>query len=88
MKAAHTYIQMEVDDKMKMMEREECSSNESDDEMYDTLVFGKSKQKKAKKGRKPQWTETLTNDLVDIILEDDVFKRKLWLENCKTKKNG
>ena len=44
--------------------------------------------KKPKKGRKPQWTEPLCNDLVDIVLNNETYKKKLIMEVSKTTKNG
>ena len=35
-----------------------------------------------------QWTEHLTDDLVDIILDNDKYKEKLLLTNVKNVKNG
>ena len=41
------------------------------------------KPKKGKKQRRGQWTEHLTNDLVDIILDNDKYEEKLLLINVK-----
>ena len=41
-----------------------------------------------KKGRKFQWSETLVNDLVDIIVENDKYRQKLLMANTKNAKNG
>ena len=47
--------------------------------------FSKKEAKKSvkKKGRKGTWKETLVNDLVDIILENDTYRTKLLLTNAK-----
>ena len=44
------------------------------------------KTKKAKKGRRNRWPEHLVDDLVDIILENDKYKKKLLLTNVKKRK--
>ena len=51
-----------------------------DDEAY--ARFNKNKNSK-KVGRKPQWSKEATNDLVDIILDDDKLEEKLLLTNVK-----
>ena len=38
-------------------------------------------------GRKAQWPEGLLNDLVDIIVNDEYFRKKLILTNTKSQKN-
>ena len=51
--------------------------------------FGKKATKiQARKGRKCTWKETLENDLVDIILENNMYRTKLLLTNMKNDKNG
>ena len=39
------------------------------------------------RGRKTKWTDDCTNDLVDIICNNEVYKRKLIFTNTKTAKN-
>ena len=39
------------------------------------------------RGRKAKWTDDCTNDLVDIICNNEVHKRKLIFTNTKTAKN-
>ena len=51
-------------------------------------VFLKKSNKLKKKGRKCQWSETLVNDLVDIIVENDKYRQKLLMTNTKNAKNG
>ena len=41
-----------------------------------------------KKGRKCQWSETLVNDQVDIIVENGKYRQKLPMTNTKNAKNG
>lgn len=43
---------------------------------------------KKKIGRKPQWSITLTDDLLNIILQNVKFKEKLLLTNVKISKNS
>ena len=43
---------------------------------------------KVKKWRRGQWTEHLTNDLADIILDNDKYKEKLLLTNVKNIKSS
>ena len=60
-----------------------------DDEIEedDQLALFTSKEKK-KSGRKCHWKESVVEDLVDIILEDEKYKEKLLLTNVKNVKNG
>ena len=63
--------------------------SEEDEEVSRILrKFVKKNSKKQKVGRKPQWSTILTEDLVDIILENDKFKEKLLLTNVKNSKNS
>ena len=41
------------------------------------------KLEKAKTGRRGQWQKHLADDLVDIILDNDIYKEKLILTNIK-----
>ena len=50
--------------------------------------FKKKSKKTAKRGRKCLWAENVVTDLVDIILENEKFKKKLLLTNTKNTKNG
>ena len=45
------------------------------------------KQIKKKPGRMAEWPDTLLNDLVDIIVNNDYFKRKLIFTNSRNQKN-
>ena len=63
--------------------------SEEDEEVSRILEkFVKKNSKKQKVGRKPQWSTTLTEDLVDIILENDKCKEELLLTNVKNSKNS
>ena len=46
------------------------------------------KPKKCKKGRRGQRTEHLADNLVDIIFDNDKYKKKLLLRNVKNVKNS
>ena len=64
------------------------TAESSEDELNSIAKFIKTKTVNTKKkGRKPQWSEHLCNYLVDIILQNETFTKKLLLENVKTKKN-
>ena len=63
--------------------------SEEDEEVSRILgKFIKKNSKKQKVGRKPQWSTILTEDLVDIILENDKCKEELLLTNVKNSKNS
>ena len=47
-----------------------------------------TKRQRAKARRKANWSEQITNDLVDIICSNEMFQRKLIFTNIKTAKNG
>ena len=64
---------------------EEC---EEFDDLNSSNVFLKKSNKLKKKGRKCQWSETLVNDLVDIVVEIDKCWEKLLMTNTKNTKNG
>ena len=57
--------------------------SEEDEEVSSILGKFVKNSKKQKVGRKPQWSTISTEDLVDIILENDKFKEKLLLTNVK-----
>ena len=44
--------------------------------------------KSKKAGRKAQWSESCTDDLVDIICNNETYQKKLISTNVKTAKNG
>ncbi len=51
-------------------------------------VGPKKAKKKGKAGRKAQWSDSCTDDLIDIICSNDVFQKKLIFTNVKTARNG
>ena len=54
-----------------------------DEEEVPSLL--KKKTKKIK-GRKAAWSKTLFNDLVDIIVSDEYFKKRLLFTNTKNQR--
>ena len=54
----------------------------------DYLILTRNKKKKKKRRRKAQWSQTLQDDLVDIIISSEGFKRKLIFTNTKNQQNG
>lgn len=59
----------------------------SDDEDKEVLNTG-TKLKKQKSGRKAKWSDSLVNDMVDIIVNNDYYKNKLIFVNTKNQKNA
>ena len=47
----------------------------------------KGKEKK-KPGRKSNWSPEAVDDFIDIVVNDDYYKRKLIFTNTKNQKNG
>ena len=63
--------------------------SEEDEEVSRILgKFVKKNSKKQKVGRKPQRSTILTEDLVDIFLENDKCKEELLLTNVKNSNNS
>ena len=55
--------------------------SEEDEEVSGILgKFAKKNSKKQKVGRKPQWSTVLADDLVNIILENDKFKKSYYYQ--------
>ena len=48
----------------------------------------KTKKGNRKPGRKAKWTDECTDDLVDIICNNEVYKKRIIFTNIKTSKNG
>ena len=74
---------------------------EEDEAEIETSVHGSSSEytgrprhiskqdfKSKKAGRKAQWSESCTDDLVDIICNNETYQKKLIFTNVKTAKNG
>eukprot|EP00112_Aurelia_sp_Birch-Aquarium-sp1_P017286 Seg3990.6 transcript_id=Seg3990.6/GoldUCD/mRNA.D3Y31 product="hypothetical protein" protein_id=Seg3990.6/GoldUCD/D3Y31 len=58
--------------------------DDNDEEILNILPKGK---KKKKSGRKAIWINTLLSDAVDIIVNDEVFRRQLIFRNTKNQRN-
>ena len=56
---------------------------EDDPEVEKILEKFKGKQRKKKQGRRPSWSATLEQDLVDIIASNHLYKQKLIYENMR-----
>ena len=73
---------------------ESCNTQEDSDSENDENVGSKPKRLKQlqragrKPGRKAKWNDSLINDMVDIIINNENYKRKLLFINMKNKKNG
>ena len=63
-------------------------SSDEEEESAQVIEKFKAKRTNSKRGRKCVWPENVVNDLVDVILENGIFKKKLLLTNVKTVKNG
>ena len=48
----------------------------------------KNKSKEKQDERPGKWSDSLVNDLVDIIANDEYYKKKLIFTNTKNQKNG
>ena len=78
---------------------EESGGHESDDETDNSGIdsdeeiegirkkLSKEVDKTKRRGPKSKWPEADTDDLVDIILEDDKLKEKLLMTSIKNVKN-
>lgn len=73
---------------------ESCNTQEDSDSENNENVGSKPKRLKQlqragrKPGRKAKWNDSLINDMVDIIINNENYKRKLLFINMKNKKNG
>ena len=56
----------------------------NDERSVSTVAKG---QRKKKAGRKATWSNTLLNDAVDIIVNDEIFRRHLIFRNSKNQRN-
>ena len=66
-----------------------ANSNPSDEEEEEesNMKANKGKEKK-KPGRKSNWSSETIDDFIDIVVNDNYFKKKLVFTNTKNKKNG
>ena len=66
-------------------------SESSDDEhtnFNDVAPFDNNNRGKKKPGRKAKWSNSLLDDLVDIIVNSEYYKKRLIFMNLKNQKNG
>ena len=69
-------------------EVEEDSKSFGEDEKEAGNATSKSSGKKGKKGRKATWKESYLNDMVDIIVSKEHFKKNLIFTNTKNCRNS
>ena len=67
-------------------EEEEGEEEENVDEEEEPPK--KKKNKRAKRGSRGLWKQDLVDDLVDIIITNDYYQRKLIFVNTKNQQNG
>ena len=77
----------EENERSEAKERSEDSYAESDESMA-ALNLGKKRKIKKKPGRRSKWSGEASDDLIDIIVNDDNFKTKLIFQNTKNQQNG
>ena len=71
------------------MDAADTEENDSvDSSVVNQFVKRKGKTKKQKVGRKGQWSMSATDDLVDIIVNDEYSKNKQIFQNTKTQQNS
>ena len=67
---------------------EQDSDSENEDPEDTSLPFTKKSKSKRKSGRRPKWNNDDVDDMVDIIVNSDYYKRKLIFTNTKNQRNG
>lgn len=69
---------------------QDIDSENEDHEGDMSLPFTKKAKAKSKRksGRRPKWNNDDVDDMVDIIVNSDYYKRKLILTNTKNQRNG
>ena len=70
--------------------KQDSDSENEDHEDDMSLPFTKKAKSKSKRksGRRPKWNNDDVDDMVDIIVSSDYYKRKLILTNTKNQRNG
>jgi hypothetical protein len=48
----------------------------------------KKSKSKEKAGRRPKWSNDDVDDMIDIVVESDYYKKKLIFTNTKNQRNG
>ncbi|XP_028393268.1 uncharacterized protein LOC114517677 isoform X2 [Dendronephthya gigantea] len=54
----------------------------------DDPIIPQEECKKKKRGRKAKWSQSILDDLVDIIISSEQYKKKLIFTNQKNQRNG
>lgn len=62
--------------------------NSSSSSSEDDPVLKQKERKKKKRGRKAKWSQASLDDLVDIIISSEYYKKKLIFTNQKNQRNG
>lgn len=70
--------------------KQDSDSENEDHEDDMSLPFTKKAKSKSKRksGRRPKWNNDDVDDMVDIIVNSDYYKRKLIFTNTKNQRNG
>ena len=78
------------DGKLEDGDVDENSNDDDDDEEKGSLSLfvKKSKGKKKTSGRKSAWNPENVDDLIDIVVSNTYYKRKLIFTNTKCQRNG
>ena len=74
----------EIVDCYDKSEDEECPEETSESE---SATRGSRGNENRKSGRKSNWLEEVTNDIVDIICEDEYLRKKIIFINIANAKN-
>ena len=84
---AETERDCKDNDEMEPLEEEEEGEEEENvDEEEEPSK--KKKNKRVKRGPRGLWKQDLVDDLVDIIITNDYYQRKLIFVNTKNQQNG
>ena len=80
----------EEEEQISLSENEESDSSVQDDDALLKVIRPKAKLngKRKRSGRKSTWHEEITNDLVDVVCEDEYFRKKIIFTNNKNTKNA
>lgn len=78
----------EDDDEGESSNDEELTTTADNSEMLAMIRPKLNRQTKRKAGRKSAWPEETTDDLVDIICEDEYLRKKIIFTNNKNTKNS
>ena len=68
-------------------EEQEQEEQEEQESVHEEEETPKKKKKRVKRGPRSLWKQDLVDDLVDIIITNDYYQRKLILVNTKNQQN-